>query len=399
MSRAWRSARRRCVMPAAARFANSGDGALKVSSRVSAAMALLVDQLQWSEPLVPAIDDPAWEAEVRGLMGMMPGSFRHTASSRWVRQTYLDAVRCRLPSLAPSEFELAGLVTSQENACRYCYGSARVRMKMIGFTDAMIDRIERNVQLVEAEPRERELVIFCRNLARSKPRPSRQARERMREVGFSALQTAELAFVVALVGFCNRVSTLLAVPPELEMEAEAKKMTGIWNKLSGWLPDKRPERRIPPPDLPPPNFKGPYGGLVRALQESPAAAMLETTLNSAFTSEVLPRRTLSLMFAVVAHTLECQICETDAADLLDIEGFSRRELSEVLETLASPRLTEMEALLIPWARDTVWMPEQPKRIQERTRPLLEALGPAVLVEAVGAAALANSCVRLTMLQV
>ena len=138
---------------------------------------------------------------------------------------------------------------------------------------------------------------------------------------------------------------------------------------------------------------------MRALEGLPAAAMLEVILNSAFSSEVLPRRTLNLIFAVVAHTLQCQICETDAADLLDVEGFSRRELGEVLETLASPRLTDIEALLIPWARDTVWMPEQPARIQERTRPLLDALGPEVLVEAVGAAALANGCVRLTMLQV
>jgi alkylhydroperoxidase family enzyme len=114
---------------------------------------------------------------------------------------------------------------------------------------------------------------------------------------------------------------------------------------------------------------------------------------------VLPRRALSLVFAVVAHTLQCQICESNASDLLAVDGFSRAELDEVLQTLASPRLTEMEALIIPWARDTVWMPEQPKYIQARTRPLLDALGPAVLVEAVGAAALANGCVRLTMLQI
>src|SRR5262245_41714489 len=125
-------------------------------------MPLLVEQLQWDQPLVPLVDDPAWEAEVRGLMGVMPGSFKYIASSPWIRRTYLDAVRCPIASLAPSEMEIAGLVTSQENACRYCYGSARVRMKMIGFTDEMIDRIERNVQLVEAEPRERELVQFCR---------------------------------------------------------------------------------------------------------------------------------------------------------------------------------------------------------------------------------------------
>jgi alkylhydroperoxidase family enzyme len=126
---------------------------------------------------------------------------------------------------------------------------------------------------------------------------------------------------------------------------------------------------------------------------------MEATLNNAFASEVLPRRTLDLIFAVVAHTLECQICETGAADNLEVEGLSRAELGEVLATLASPRLTEMEALLVPWARDTVWMPEQPARIQARTRPLLDALGPRVLVEAIGAAGLANGCVRLTMLQV
>ena len=363
-------------------------------------MALLVDQLQWSQPLVPAIDDPAWEGEVRGLMGgVMPGSFRYVASSPWVRNTYLDAVRTPMTSLAPSEMELAGLVTSQENACRYCYGSARVRMKMIGFTDEMIDRIERNVQLVEAEPRERELVQFCRNLARSKPRPARQAREKMREVGFSALQTAELAYMVAMVGFCNRVSTLLAVPPEVEMEAMGPKMKGMWSKLSAWLPGKQaPRSNIPAPTHPAPTFKGPYGGIVRALEGSPGAAMVEATLNRAFSSDVLPRRTLDLIFAVIARTLECKICETDATELLEAEGFSRGELGEVLDTLASPQLTDMEALLIPWARDTVWMPEQPARIQERTRPLLDALGPKVLVEAVGAVALANGCVRLTMLQ-
>ena len=97
-------------------------------------------------------------------------------------------------------------------------------------------------------------------------------------------------------------------------------------------------------------------------------------MNNAFASEVLPRRTLSLIFAVIAHTLECQLCETGAADLLDVEGFSRGELGEVLDTLASPRSTTTEALLIPWARDTVWMPEQPARIQERIAPVAGGAG-------------------------
>jgi uncharacterized peroxidase-related enzyme len=364
-------------------------------------MPLLLEQLQWAEePLTPEFADAAWESEVRGLMGgMMPGALKRIASSPWVRLAYLDAVRCPLTALGAPEMELAGLVTAQENACRYCYGAARARMRMVGFSDEMIDRIERNVQLAEAEPRERELVQFCRNLARSKPRPSRQAREKLKEVGYDERQTAELAFVVAAAGFCNRVSTLLAVPPELEMEAFAHQQKGFFGKLSAWLPGKKSGGKPAPPHYPPPKFDGAYGKLVRTLEGSPAAPVLETMLNGAFSSEVLPRRSLSLVFAVVAHTLECHICETGAAEILDEEGFSRGDLDEVLDTLASPKLTDLEALVVPWARDTVWMPEQPARIQSRTRPLLDALGPQVLVEAVGAAALANSCVRLAMLQV
>jgi uncharacterized peroxidase-related enzyme len=363
-------------------------------------MPLTLEQLQWEQPMTPDVSDPAWEAEVAGLFGgFVPGSLKRVASSHWVRRAYLDCVRCQLAVLGRPEVELAGLVTSQENACRYCYGSARGRMKMIGFTDEMIDRIERNVQLADAEPRERELVSFCRNLARSKPRPSRRAREQLMQVGFSALETAELAFVVAEVGFCNRVSTLLAVPPDIEMEAHARKAPGLWSKLSAWLPGKRPEMNIPPPNHPPPRFDGPYASLVRALEGSPAAAFLEVMLKEAFSSLTLPRRTLSLIFAVIAHTLQCDLCEGEAGKLLEGEGLSRADLDEVLANLASPKLTEMEALLIPWARDTVWMPEQPARIQSRTRPLVGALGPEVVIEAVGAAALANSCVRLTMLQV
>jgi len=73
-------------------------------------------------------------------------------------------------------------------------------------------------------------------------------------------------------------------------------------------------------------------------------------------------------------------------------------IDEVLSTLASATLTRAEAALVPWARDTVWMPEQPAQIQKKTRPLVDVVGHHMLIEAVGAAALANGCVRLAMLE-
>jgi alkylhydroperoxidase family enzyme len=156
--------------------------------------------------------------------------------------------------------------------------------------------------------------------------------------------------------------------------------------------------RIPPPDYPAPTFEGPFGNLVRLIGPTPAGAALEGILRSAYSSEVLPERTLILIFSVVARTLECDLCEATAAQLLDARGVGPTVQREVLDTLGSPSLTPMENAIIPWARDTVWMPEQPARIQERSRPILELVGPTMFIEVVGGAALANACARLAMLE-
>ena len=82
------------------------------------------------------------------------------------------------PSALPERLvRIGSMVTAQENACRYCYGANRAFMKMLGYSEAFIQSVERDVQLAEMDPRERAFVDFCRNLARSRPRPSRSARE------------------------------------------------------------------------------------------------------------------------------------------------------------------------------------------------------------------------------
>lgn len=265
---------------------------------------------------------------------------------------------------------------------------------MLGFTEEMVDRIERSAQLAEADPEERELVRFCRNLARSKPRPSREARKALEAVGYSSRQVVELAFATAASSFCNRVSTLLAMPPEVEMERSAPKQN-LWNTLKSWLPGGSTVNAAPPV-YPAPTATGILGELVGVLDGTPGAAVLEGTVKACFAESKLPRRTVSLVFAVIAHTLDSKLCAKAAADALDQEGFPREALDEVLRTLGSRELDDVEVRLLPWARDTVWLPEQPKRIQEKTLPLC-SLGDSGLLEAVGVASLANSCVRLAML--
>lgn len=358
-------------------------------------MAVLLGELEWLEtPLVKEQSDPEWEKQVIAAFGMVPSTLRRTAAVPWLRRAYFDFSRAPVESLSTGQSELAGFVTSQENACRYCYGVARTRMRMLGFTEEMVDRIENSARLADADPEERELVNFCRNLARSKPRPSLAARAVLESVGYSPLQVVELAWVTASVSFCNRVSTLLAVPPELEMERTAPKLN-LWHSLKSFLPGG-PQGKPPPIGYPPPTATGMLGELVGVLGSSPSAAVLEATIQAAFAESSLPRRTVCLMFAVIAHTLGSSFCAKAAAEKLAADGFPRSTLDEVLSTLGSRALDDVESRLLPWARDTVWLPEQPKRLQERTLPL-QSLGERGLLEAVGVAALANSCVRLAML--
>ena len=81
-------------------------------------------------------------------------------------------------------------------------------------------------KLAETDPRERAFIEFCRNLARSRPRPSRSARERLMGLGYSRPEVAEMAFVISLGCFYNRVSTLIACPPETKFERMANGPVG-----------------------------------------------------------------------------------------------------------------------------------------------------------------------------
>lgn len=359
-------------------------------------MALLLDELEWMDkPLVADVVDPEWEKEVVSIYGLLPGFIRRTAAVPWVSRAYFDFANAETPSLSTGERELAAFVTAQENACRYCYGVARMRMRMLGFTEEMVDRIERSAQLAEADPEERELVRFCRNLARSKPRPSLEARKALESVGYTPLQVVELAFDTVASSFCNRTSTLLAMPPEFDMERGAPKKN-LWSTLKAFFPGSQRQPKIPPPAYPRSTGLPMLKELVDVLEGSPGATVLEGTVQACFAKSKLPRRTICLVFAVIAHALNSKLCARAAADALDAEGFPRATLDEVLKTLGSRELDDIEQRLLPWARDTVWLPEQPKRIQEKTLPLT-SLGDQMLLEAVGTASLANTCVRLAML--
>ena len=361
-------------------------------------MTQLLNEIEWSEPLLPPDIDPAWEAELKRRGGNGSEVDRRIAPSVWIREACLGINTGKASEIPAHLFNVAALVTSQENACRYCYGANRAYLKMLGYSDAYIRRIETDAHLAELNEKERALVTFCRNHARSRPRPARAEIEDLVRLGYARAAAHELALWIALGCFYNRVTILLAVPPEqgFEQWVVARKLRFLLTGPVMRLLAERRRRGKPDPSLTAEMLgAGPYGPVLAPLERLPGARIMKNALDGAFASSVISRAAKALMFAIVARSLDCRPSETEARRLLAAEGFSAAETDKALSSLQAPRLSEAEARLLPWVRDTVHI--QTVRVQGRTRELAAAIGSPAALEAIGVASLANATVRLAML--
>ena len=361
-------------------------------------MALALHEIKWSDPILPARPDPSWEAEVKRRGGRVGEVDRRIAPSPWVREAGFSVLNYRPIEMPQRLFVICSLVTAQENSCRYCYGANRAYMKILGYSESFISRLERDVQMAELEQRERACIDFYRNLARSRPRPPRQERDKLVGVGYSALAVNEMAFAVAMCCFYNRIATLIACPPEVGFERMADGFMGRLMRLA--MPIMEALGRIrrrgsPQPPEPLELTNGGFAQVIAPLAQLPAHRVMHSMLQDAFASDVLTVATKALMFAVVARTLSCSICEREAIKVLVQEGLSEREIETALATLQWKGLAPQQSGLLAWARDTVYY--ETGKIQPLTRQLGAAIGDAALLEAIGVASLANSTVRLAML--
>jgi alkylhydroperoxidase family enzyme len=361
-------------------------------------MAQLLNEIQWGEPLLAPNIDPAWEAELKRRGGNVSEVDRRIASSPWLREACLGVTLGRACAIPAHLFNVAAMVTSQENACRYCYGANRAYLKMLGYSESYIRRIEQDVHLAELDEKERAVVTFCRNLARSRPRPALAERDRLVSLGYSKEAVHEIALWVALGCFYNRVTILIASPPEQGFEdwVRAKQR---WFAFAGpvmrVLAARRRRGAADPAATAAVLGAGEFGQVLAPLAGLPGAWVMKSALEGAFASTVLTRGAKALMFAIVARTLDCRPCEGGARKLLGAEGYGEAEIDEALAMLSSKRLSAAEARLLPWVRSTVHY--QTGAIQRQTRELAAAIGPAATLEAIGVAALANATVRLAML--
>ncbi len=352
-----------------------------------------VATIDWGECLVPSVVAPSpLQAEVRATMGVVPGWLARVAPSAWMSRAFARFATHPLAYLRPDLADLIGFVVSQDNSCRYCFGIQRAMYKVFGWSDERLAALERDVYAAALAAADRAALDFARKLSRANPRPGPADYQALRKAGFAPAAIAEIAFMAAIAAFNNRCATLLALPPE----PFEKQVDRPLFRLMRPLVARQMRRHKPPPVAPPPQpDRGPCARVVAALGDSPAAGILRATIDEAWASDVLPRRTRALMFGVVGKALDCAGSVTEARALAEGEGVAPAGFDEVLAHLASPTLDGRERLLVPFARETARYQVGP--IQARTREVAAALAPGELLEAVGTASLANAVCRLSVL--
>jgi alkylhydroperoxidase family enzyme len=356
------------------------------------AVARLLKEIPWGEPVVPIVHDPEFAADLKKVMGMDAPNFHMLSRSKWLRTVILRVSTVRTSYLSERLALLASLVTAQENSCRFCYGNARAFLKMLGLSEKEIDAVEHDVKTAGADDNERELLHFCRDLSRSNPRPARAQFDRLVSMGYDPRAMVEIAMIVGGACMNNRVATFLAVPLVTELENYSpsffkRLMAPVWRLMHPAPPPPPPESLAP--------VTGPFAEIVSLMKGTVGVVTFHDALVGAFASPVLPVRTKAWVFAVVARALDCQLCERGAARILSQEGVGEEVRRRVLEALAGPDLDATEKVLLPWVRETAHY--QTEVMQRRTYELRERVGEEVVLEVVGLAALANACSRVSML--
>jgi AhpD family alkylhydroperoxidase len=351
--------------------------------------------IEWESSLLEPLPTPALEARFRRETGRPGGVMRFFEGSDWLTDAVvrLSVQLGTCVELEPDLADQAGLVVSQDNSCRFCFGAQRMLLRGLGMSEARISRLEHELLVGDFTPRDRAALAFARRLSRAQPRLSPEDLDALREAGFSEIEIAELAAHIALHLFFNRTSTFIALPTRTIEELPDL----WWMRLLG--PAIRPlfqrmRKQGRSTALEPAQKTGPFSEIINGLDGLPVAGELRAVVDGALASDSLSPRAGPLAFAVISRALGCPASESESRRLLAERGLDDEVIESLLTHLSSPALSEIEEIVVTFARETVWY--VPARIQQRCHALRDQLSREQLLDLVGITSLANSICRLAI---
>ncbi len=352
-----------------------------------------LQSVEWESCPLPQQHDRELERFARRSVGTVPPMLPYVAACPWLARAQIS-LGPEQGLLTTLDFELADLVSlavSQQNSCRYCYGIVRSLLRIQGMSETQLRTVEKQLSQSGDDRRLAAAVSFARRMTRSDPLPNEADRREVLAAGFTELELEELAYVIAYNVLSNRVATLLALPPESVETMADQWYVRLLRPLIASMLSRHSTRGAARPA--PPDASGlPFVDVITAYRNAPIGHVLATVMREPWESPLLPRRSKALLIAIVGKGLGCAQTVREQAALLASENFPAGALEEALEHLHSPLLDASERLLIPFARQTIQY--RPAQVQRTARAVLEQLGAAQCIEAVGILALANALCRL-----
>src|SRR5258708_1100553 len=251
-------------------------------------MPQLLEGMGGGKAPLPGFSGPAWEVGVKRRAGQGSEVDRRGASNQWVRELCVSMVAYRPVAMPQRLFNIGALVTAQENSCRYCYGANRAYMKILGYSESFISRIQQDATFAELDAKEHAFISFFLSLARSRPRPAKADYEALVALGFAPLAVSEMAMLIALGCYYNRIGILIACPPEHAFERVANSFLGrLMGPVMRMVMSMRPSTQPATLDAATPSG-GPFGTVVATLAGLPRATSFKTALDGPFAPSLLP---------------------------------------------------------------------------------------------------------------
>ncbi len=353
-----------------------------------------MQDVEWLDPLIERERSRELEAYARQKLGISSRTTGFFAPCPWVMRADIDLATAEHVHIGHELSGLAALVVSRDNSCRFCFAASRMLLRLMGMPEDRIGKLEEDLETAQLDTPVRLALDLARRISRSNPLPSRADKKALREAGYGEDAIKELAFIAAENVFHNRVATLPALPPQLPERLARSSFLGLLRPLLR-RPLRRLQKKGQPEALPDELKSGPYTYLVLGLEGLPAARVLRKVLDEAWASPQLTPRAKALIFAVIARGLGCAHSEREAFRLLAHAGLDANQVEEILAHLGSAELDPIEALIVPYARETIWY--EPAAVQRSGRRLQQELTTPQFLEVIGIASLANMVCRLAIL--
>lgn len=360
-----------------------------------------LDQIEWCDtPLVSPTPNTEIEKQINRHLGFSMSIIPYLAPVPWVAWSFAGRVH-PIIHISGRLSDLIELVVSMENSCRHCYGAVRSILRITGYSEKQISRLEEDLYHSETSEKERMMLTFARKCARADPRPGGADLEALEAAGYSRPAIAEAVYIATSTCYANLVATIIGIPPDDVERMEQHWVSRLLRPLVTFgyfqFSNRAKQRNIKKYRTP--ASRGANTGLgaqlVGALEGSPTAGVLRTVLDEAWASTVCSTKTKALIIAIVARSLDCPVCIAEACTLLKAEGFRQGHIDQLLSYLHSDQLSPLESKIVHFARESVSY--RVPVLQTKARQLSVNLSREEIIEIAAVIGLANWMGRLSVI--